>query len=405
MAGEPMPAKDGRVIEWAKRNHAFVAWLLALAGWLVGMYVWATGKGDRPDPLPPPPPIFQAAPVPPPNQVGYSFGWHEDKEAADEFAKTLPFPEFADTPAGKAALGDMASSQLWKDVEKCWKGSRYNTGQPYPNVNQKSVGCCVGCATKHTLDVLVAVQVMMKTGPGEWRPFSVEAIYAAGRVDIGKGRIRGDGSIGGWSSAAANTVGNLPMDEFAAEGEDLRVFSPMKAREWGNRGVPAKLHAERAKYKVGTVTRVRSWEDCKKALAQDYPIVLCSNQGFEGRKDRMGHLVRDKDGFLAPGGSWPHAMALIGHKTGAREGGYILNSWGDEINVGPKGEGDPPSAGFWADASVINRMCQSGDCWAYSHFPGFPARKLKWRVQVPRRSDPLLLRPREVLPCEASLAA
>lgn len=371
-----------KVTAWLKKYNAWIAWIWAMLTFGWGTYLWATHQADQPPPLPPAPPPF-VQPAPDPEPVTYSFGWHEDKEATEAFQKTLPHPEFADTPAGKAILAAGEPAQLWKDVEKVWQLSRFKTANPYPNIDQKSVGCCVGAATKHVEDVLAAVQVMQKTGPGEWRPFSAEAIYAAGRVDIGRGGIRGDGSLGEWSAAAANQIGNLPMEQIG--GVDLRVFDPMRARSWGNSGVPAAVKGFMGQYKIGQVTRIRSWEEAKKALDQDYPVLLCSNQGFEGRKDRMGHLVRDTDGALAPGGSWPHAMALLGYAGGARERGYILNSWGDAIIIGPRGEGDPPVAGFYADAAVINRMCSSGSCWAFSNFAGFPARKVNWRTVAPRR--------------------
>lgn len=386
---------------WCKKNHAFIAWALVAA---LAYGTWFAGGREGPAPVPgPPPPILQAAPE---LEHTYSFGWIEDKEAADAFAATLAVPEFADTEAGRIVAADLTgSSYLWQPVQKLWATSKYNNGQPYPNVDQKSVGCCVGCAAKQTQDVLLANQVMLRTGPGEWRPYAVEPPYANSRIIYLQKRIRGDGSSGSAVASAVSINGNLGM-EVQADGTDLSKFDPMRTRSWGNNGVPSSLVGECLKHKTDTVARIRTWTDCKKALDQGYPVLLASNQGFEGRKDRQGHLIRDQDGFLAAGGTWSHAMSLIGYRTSNREGGFILNSWGDAIIIGPLGDGGPPTAGFWADASVVNRMCQSGDCWVFSKTAGFPARKLPWKVD---RRDPLrLLRPGVIalgdVRCEASLA-
>jgi hypothetical protein len=62
-----------------------------------------------------------------------------------------------------------------------------------------------------------------------------------------------------------------------------------------------------------------------------------------------------------------------------------------------------PVAGFWADASVIDRMVKQGDSFALADVAGFPARKVlpDWFVEVrPQRA------PRDLfaLKSEASLS-
>lgn len=386
---------------WCKKNHAFIAWALVV---IFAYATWFAGGKQGPPPTPtPPPPILGAAPE---ADHTYSFGWIEDREGADAYARQHGVPEFADTEAGRIAAADVTgSAYLWQPMQKIWATSKFNNGQPYPNVDQKSVGCCCGCATKHVQDVLLANQIAIQPGGVEWRPYAVEPPYADSRIGYLQRRIRGDGSSGSAMAWAVSNRGNLAM-EVQVDGTDLTKFDPMRARSWGNQGVPSTLVGECAKHKTGSVARVRSWVDCKKALDQGYPVLLTSNQGYEGRKDRQGHLIRDQDGFLAPGGTWPHAMALLGYRTGNREGGYILNSWGDSIIIGPLGDGSPPTAGFWADAKVIDRMCSNGDSWVFSKTDGFPARKLPWKV---RQRDPFrLLRPdvlaQGVVRCDPSLA-
>ena len=89
-------------------------------------------------------------------------------------------------------------------------------------------------------------------------------------------------------------------------------------------------------------------------------------------------MERDKDGFCQPKGNWGHCMALIGYQNGSRPGGFILNSWGDDAHSGPLGAGNPPPAGFWADANVVHKMLQENDSWAFSGVQGFPMRRVRW---------------------------
>lgn len=368
--------KISDALAWAKKNHAFLAWLYSAAISTVALVLFLTGKTDVPPPLPPPPPPIQSEPP-----VTYAFGWHEDRAEVERIATEMGAPEFAQTAAGQAVMGDADHAYLWKALEQVWADSKYNvTHSRFPNVDQKSVGCCVGAATKHTQDHLAAVQMVLQGQHAEWRPFAGEPPYANSRVVVLKSQIRGDGSTGAAAAQSVSQLGNLSMDKFGSV--DLTTFDPMRMRAWGNTGVPKDLVAECAKWKTVSVARVRSWSDVRKSLDNGYPVLLTSNVGFEGRKDRVGHLVRDQDGFLAQGGVWPHAMCCIGYRTSSREGGCILNSWGDEINVGPVGDGNAPLASFWADAAVINKMCASGDCWAFSGFVGFPSRRLKWNTQT-----------------------
>jgi hypothetical protein len=62
---------------------------------------------------------------------------------------------------------------------------------------------------------------------------------------------------------------------------------------------------------------------------------------------------------------------------------HIENSWGDKAMTGPTGWGSPSTAGFWAEASVVKRMLDAGDTWAFSGVKGFPARDSDWFVQRP----------------------
>lgn len=341
---------------WLSRNWL---WLVTTGlGWALAAFL-ALREGQ---PIPPLPPIpQQAAPdgdAPPPEYVA---GWTFDPEAVAVNLDPEKTQQFEQTPAGRAALGD-EDVFLWQAVRKV-----NNRGPPwYPNVNQRDVGCCVGCGWKHAADVCLATQIVAGSRE-QWKAVAVEPIYAGSRVEVGGGRIRGDGSIGAWAKDWCRNFGLIPMEGPLAE------FSPARARAWGRSGVPDDLEPLARQHPVKDTALVKSWSDVKRAIPQGYPVAVCSDQGFT--------MSRDKDGFASPRGTWAHCMAIIGVRGGDRPGAFVLNSWGDSAHTGPVWPADAPVAGFWADANVIDRMVRQGDSFALSGAVGFKARRLDWNVQ------------------------
>lgn len=377
------PSRWARARAWArdflkqpKVSHA----LAALASALLTAILLSLGvPKEQAETLPPIiVPLFVGGPAEAP-AAGYAptFGWHEDPDAIAANRDPDRTPHFDRTPAGKAVMGD-GDVFLWRAVRKV------NPGRPadwYPNVNQQSVGCCVGCGWKHCSDVVQATAIL-SGGRFEWKPVSVEAIYGNSRVDVGRGRISGDGSVGAWAKGAVEKDGIAPMQKYASA--DLSTFSPARARDWGRRGVPKDVNDAARDHPVKGCALVKSWADVKRAIQQGYPVAVCSNQGFR--------MERDATGRCRPQGTWAHCMAVIGVRSGENEGGFVLNSWGDEAHTGPVWPDDAPRAGFWADARVIDRMAAQGDTFALSDVAGFPKRvvPLDWNVrnELPRR-DPL----------------
>jgi hypothetical protein len=121
--------------------------------------------------------------------------------------------------------------------------------------------------------------------------------------------------------------------------------------------------------------------DKKRSIQQGYPVAVCSDQGFT--------MDRDATGRCRPQGQWMHCMAIIGVRTNP-EGAFILNSWGDNAHTGTVWPADAPVAGFWADASVVDRMMRQGDSFALADVAGFPQRPkppLDWTVRGDSRME------------------
>jgi hypothetical protein len=311
--------------------------------------------------------VEKEVPAPPkPAEYAPTFGWHADAEAIAanrDAARTL---QFESTPAGRAALGD-GDVFLWRHVRK----AAGRDAPWYPNINQGPVGCCVGAGWKHCADVCQASAIAAGQS-FEWRPVSAEVIYGGSRIDVGQGRISGDGSVGAWAKEYVSSKGGLaPMQKFA--GADLSTFSPTRAREFGRRGIPPDIAAAAREHPVKSCALVKSWSDAKRAIQQGYPVAVCSDQGFR--------MERDSTGRCRPQGTWMHCMSLIGVRTGENECGFLLNSWGDAAHGGPVWPPDALVAGFWADASVLDRMLRQGDSFALADVAGFPQRKLDWFVR------------------------
>jgi hypothetical protein len=298
--------------------------------------------------------------TPPARPVPGAFGWVADPAAVQAVAATLPDARFARTEAYRAAYDGPEDVFLW---DAC----RRVTGDLLPPRDQKDVGSCVGFGTASAVEHLICVQIAGGARE-EYRDLSQEVIYGGSRVEIGGGRVRGDGSVGAWAAKFVREYGVVPRGIHGRH--DLRAYDTGRCREFGRVGVPDELEAVARQYPVKAVANVRTWDECKAAIRNGYPIAVCSGQGFA--------MTRDTDGFCRPQGTWMHCMAIVGVRGGNRPGAFLLNSWGGDAHRGPVGLGNPSPAGFWADAAVVDRMLKQGDSWAFSSFAGFPARKLDW---------------------------
>jgi hypothetical protein len=377
---DPVPTPPAPAPNWKQKYGPII---LKVVLWLVGIGMGALASylGIQA----PPPLIVQVPADPTPNEFAAkgirdytpTMGWVRDQSSIEANADPLRTMQFSETDAGKFVMGD-EDVFLWQAVRKI-----NNKGPPwYPNVNQLNVGCCVGCGFKHCADIAQAMQIIQGKR-ADWKPLSVEVIYGGSRVEVGGGRISGDGSVGAWAAKWIKDYGVAPMEKYGDI--DLTTFSPARARDFGKRGVADVVEKVAKEHPVKGTAIVKSWTDVKRAIQQGYPVAVCSDQGFR--------MERDGTGRARPQGSWAHCMAIIGVRSGPNEGGFILNSWGDDAHTGPVWPADAPVAGFWADASVIDRMVKQGDSFALSDMVGFPHRDPKpdWFIKAAPR--PELVRP------------
>lgn len=354
---------------WKQRWMPWIVWVISVI--VSGLVGGLTGQQI----VPPPPPQIVEVPVdrvvvadPPAAQFGQ--GWVNDPEQVQAILGTLPIKSFGATPAGQQQ--DLpAAVYLWKAYEKLpIRGP--------PVKNQGQVGSCVSFGTNTAVERTLAAEILAGQR-FDWTRFVEEATYGGSRVEIGGGRIRGDGSVGAWAAKFVTQYGCVPRKQYPQQ--DLTSYSENLCRSWGRSGVPDWAEGVCREFPVKDTTLVRSWDEAKRALANGYAIAVCSNQGFANR--------RDANGVARPSGSWAHCMALDGyHVEGSREYGHIVNSWGTDWISGPTGWGNPGEDGFWAESDVVERMLRQGDSWAFSGVVGFPKKRPDWFIRAEPRFNP-----------------
>ncbi|MCX7666431.1 MAG: hypothetical protein N2112_12900 [Gemmataceae bacterium] len=359
-------------VAWNWKKYASYLVLLATT-----YLIWGIGACNNPDPSPPPPLPTPPEPDIPPLPDFDDLGWRPiSPEEREKIISSLPYPQFCDTPAGRAEMEDIFSDTADALVFRLANRGRSMTGQrPYASRNQGQVGSCVGFAAAAACEyAMAATNALRKGGPIQELPDLVqEVIYAGSRVEVNGGRVpfSGDGSTGAWAAKWLSTGGNLARGVYGTH--DLTAYSESRCRQWGDRGVPDELEPIAARQTVISVTLVRTTDEAKKALAQGYALFICSNVGFGQR----GPYVRDRDGFLTASGTWAHCMAVIGYQGGSRPGYLILNSWGPRWVSGPSGRfSDIPDGSFWCDETTMGRILSQGDSYAVSGVRGFPRRKI-----------------------------
>lgn len=313
-----------------------------------------------------------------PNRGVYS-GWVPDPKETSKFKRSQREPFFKGAARQLAGSGQGKRALLWKYMEGVTKSPLIPHDQ--------SIGDCVAEGWGLGIDILDCVQIAH--GRGSWKgKTATEVIYAGSRIEIGNGKIKGDGSHGSWAGKWCRDYGVLLRQPYLNGKYDFTTYSGAKARKWGHictkctawgGGVPDELEPLCKEHPVKTITLITSWEQARDAIYNGYPVVICSDVGFE--------TTRDKDGFLPKHhlypnikGKWFHCMLLAGmDDTISRPGGLIINSWGTNWIDGPT-RLDQPGGSFWADADIIDLMLKQNDSFALSKYIGYPKQNLDYKL-------------------------
>lgn len=297
-------------------------------------------------------------------------GWAGPEAAKSAWAELKgKFPKFAIKGEVKGSEG--AKVYLWKSAISV-------TGNHLPTIRQE-IGDCVSQGSKNGMEYALVADIA-KGAPFEFKPIFQPYHYSYGRMVIGKGQIRGpDGSVGSWQADAVREAGFIATD---FEG-GMPEYSGRVSSEWAVRKPAAKYIAEGKRHTVAVTAMVTTYEEVRDALANGYPIVICSDRGFalQPRVDGGKH-------WGTPQGTWNHCMCLIGiddtvkgptfagNRSGKKGAAYCLNSWGPDAHGQPAD--DAPPGGFWISRDVIEYIVRQEDSFAYSGVNGFVAAPPEW---------------------------
>lgn len=303
-------------------------------------------------------------------------GWVPDRQAIENVIRHTANPylvqQAAETFLGS---GNEKVVLLYKYLEKA-------VGKIIPH--KQGIGDCVGQAYAFGVDVLAATQIHQLGLAERWiTKSSSEAMYAGSRYEIGykvhnaRTLLKGDGSLGVYCAEYLRDYGVLLRRKYGDI--DLTQYDARLARAWGRTGVPDELEPLAKEHPVRSSALVRSYEDCRDAIANGYPVIFCSKVGFNPECDTHNPGGRDSMGFLNRCGEWFHAMCGIAVDDTTRPGILIMNSWGPDWVSGGTRLGQPDGS-FWVDAFTIDEMCGYGDSNAISGFIGFPAQQLDYNL-------------------------
>ena len=117
-----------------------------------------------------------------------------------------------------------------------------------------------------------------------------------------------------------------------------------------------------------SVANVRTWEECRAAIRNGYPVLVCSSQGFAMKRDADGFCNAARDVVSRDG---------RGRRSRRRAAGRVpAELVGTERPHAARGVRPMRRrAGFWADAACSTGMLRQGDSWAFSRVVGFPPRQ------------------------------
>lgn len=230
-------------------------------------------------------------------------------------------------------------------------------------LNQEYCGSCVAHFAALACDTLTAINIVRNGGSGPAPRTDPMTIYWGSRVEIGGGRISGEGSVNVWAAEYLKRYGALPQQKFPSI--DLSKYSPsVCCGPNSRRGVPDALEPIARQMPVKRYEMVRSFDEAVYAISNLYPVGVASSQGFR--------MELDANGFGTPSGVWNHSQLVAGYELDPTPCGYVVNSWGLCYRGGPIGW---CRAMMKVHAKVLDKMLKEGDSVALSNFNGFLPQK------------------------------
>ena len=302
-----------------------------------------------------------------------------DRNYAERPARMAP-PQVASTPL---PLREEIADALEFDAGFAfWPCEKMLYGDPL--LLKQYIGSCVGHSHVGAIASKIAAELTLE---GDFEDVSgseatsyiphVGYSYGCGRVFVGNGRLRGDGSLCAWQIRATLDYGFLPCD---SEVNTKKLQGPYpegtesETRDFGrSKGLLEQWRPAAEPYEMASSWDVESAEDLYQAIViQKQPCQICSNWGFAHWGERDGMTIYRKRG------SWAHSMAICalvcvgGSGEGLGNGGkwyvWVRNQWGAQAHrVVGRGV---PSGGFMITIDEFSSWVRKAHCAAIGEIQG-----------------------------------
>lgn len=297
----------------------------------------------------------------------------EQRYLTDEFHASI-----GDWAGQGLAFGELPSEVIYEQDQLDVLGAKLL------RVYQTS-GSCVGAGALSAFMAAIIGDIKLRNDMEDWSiPFHLAA-YGVGRK-IGGMRGRGEGSFGGAQAKAMAQFGyvyhadvpGLPQPTvrdgwfWYDKGTELTWSHPSA---WPSDIDQTALEAVSRKQVAGEYRRLRSAADVKQAMAMRCGVTIACSFGTRGCRVVDGVLLAEWDS------SWAHQQSGGGYKDHQSLGTIykVDNQWKDAHGRCPIIWGQYGAYGsYWVRESVMERMCATGEVYAFTRTTGRAMRPFTW---------------------------
>lgn len=291
-------------------------------------------------------------------------GWTPDYDEVERLVSKLEFRSFGQAAPDLKDDGIGEINLLYRNL--------LNIRGSWPYYVQ-TTSDCVSHSFARGVMLLMATEIIHGEKEIYAGDVSSEDVYGGSRIFIGKGSLGSSGgSVGAWGAEYIKQYGTLLRKIYGKY--DLTQYSGKLADLWGIKGPPRELEEYSRNHTIQSYNLCDSAEEARAAIANGYPVIICSSRGF---KD-----YRDKSGFGVPSGTWYHAMLLVGCDDFSKRKSFIVDntSWGPNWISGnvPEFCHDIPGGMMPVDWDIVDQMLSEGDSYSISSFNGYKKRKVQF---------------------------
>ena len=246
-------------------------------------------------------------------------------------------------------------------------------GIKFPSYEQGQAMDCVSIGYAKALSIVLALDTNRGLYENYLGEISSEAIHLGARNVIGRHCIKQygwTGAMGAWAVEWIREYGVVVRDIFHvvnSKGVGVKLnwgfYQPNQDYDSLNdETILWEVQKNRIK-PVKETALVQNYEMARDALANGFPVLICSDIEF-------GSFL-DEDGFISfPSKGSSHCYCCVGFNDVGRKGLLMTPSQACDDLEG-LGIDEVPACFFYVDAEVVDKMLKKGDSYAISGIEGF----------------------------------